>query len=186
VLVLDHTTPHRENWTRALSPHLHWAYETRAAITIIEFGHDGIVDELRPERHRRNSVVDPCVEAALDRRPGRASPLAAAIDLAAEELCRLRMRSQPAVRDVRLIVVTDGRGNVPYAASASGRLNGIVRREGVEDALAVARDRRIFHDVRTTVVTPRLHQYAELPDTLAHALHGLVSIFPPPASDNQR
>ncbi|WP_436534211.1 hypothetical protein [Actinoplanes sp. HUAS TT8] len=172
VLVLDHTVRGGAEWNAALAEHLQWAYKGRAVVTLIEFGHAGMQDELRPERFRCVTVVDPQVEAALGRTPGSATPLAAAIDLAADELWRLHLRTYPPFRRIRLVVATDGRGNVPFAGITPGR---IIRREGIEDALELARGSRVFRSIQTIVLAPRLDQHAELPHELAAALGGRVT-----------
>jgi magnesium chelatase subunit D len=175
VLVLDHTV-RGGDWHAALAGQIQWAYQGRAAVTVIEFGHADMRDELRPERYRCTTVVDPRIEAIFNRAPGRATPLAAAIDLAAEELSRMRLRTHPPFREIRLVLATDGRGNVPFEAMPPGQ---IVRREGIDDALDRARGSRIFRDVQTIVVAPRLYQHAELPGELAAALGGQVATIAP-------
>ena len=61
---------------------------------------------------------------------------------------------QSTIRRVRLVVLTDGAGNVPLAASVSGDPPRNVGREGVNDALAVARGFREFPNVEAIVLDP--------------------------------
>jgi magnesium chelatase subunit D len=175
VLVIDHTC--RRDWdcSPGLASHLRWAYEHSAAVSVIEFGHRGSVDELRPERYRARSVVDPRVVTSFSRRPGSASPLAAAIDLAAEELRRFMHRGWAAVRVARLVVVTDGRGNVPLDATAEGRVIGRITREGVDDAVSAAQGIANLRRVEANVVAPVTDQYRNLLDELALALGGTIT-----------
>jgi len=175
VLVLDHTA--RRDWdcSAGVAASLRWAYEQTAAVSVIEFGHRGAADELRPERYRARSVVDHRIMISFGRPPGIASPLAAAIDMADEELRRFMHRGWAAVHVARLVVVTDGRGNVPLEASADGHVSGRVGREGVDDALAAASGIANLRRVETTVVAPVPQQYRTLPEELALALGGTVT-----------
>jgi magnesium chelatase subunit D len=62
------------------------------------------------------------------------------------------------------------RCNVPLAASRAGSVEGPVAREGVNDALNVARTLRALRRVDAFVLNPRPRAYAELPLVLADAL----------------
>jgi magnesium chelatase subunit D len=176
LLVLDHTS--RRNWdcSPGLAEHLRWAYDHDAAVSVIELGHHGAVDPLRPERFHVRSVVDPRIMTIFDRLPGGATPLAAGIELAAQELHRSMRRGWAAVDAARLVVVTDGRGNVPLEASARGRVAGPVSRQGVDDAIAAAGAVAKLRRVESRVVTPDVQQYQILPQEIAQALGGTTTI----------
>lgn len=138
VLVLDHSCLAGWAWPAALAPHLQWAYQASASVTLIECGHHATPNEFVAHRVRVRSLADPAVGRALSGlAPGRATPLAHALDLAAVELRRWT-RAGEDVR-VRLVVATDGRGNIPLAASSRGRSpSAPVHREGVEDGFRAA------------------------------------------------
>lgn len=176
VLVLDHTA--RRGWDcgPGLAPHLNWAYDRSATVSIVEFGHLDSVDELRPERYRTRTVADRRILASLTRAPGSASPLAAALELASDELRSVMRRGWAAVRVARLVVVTDGRGNVPLEATAEGRVTGRVGRQGVDDALAVASTMATLQRVDAFVVAPDDEQYPQLTHELKAALGGTLRI----------
>ncbi|PIB07060.1 hypothetical protein B1C81_21585 [Streptomyces sp. HG99] len=178
VLVLDHSCHDDVDWAPALAPHLRWAYETNAAVSVVEFGHAGAASELCAERFRAASLLDPEVVQALQRTPGRASPLAHAVDLAAHEVRRFLRRGRGVVDETVLVVVTDGRGNVPLDASLRGRVPSRVRREGLDDALRIAGTIRALGRVRTYVVAPETDQYPELPGELADALGARQEVVP--------
>jgi len=178
VLVLDHSCHGDVDWAPALAPHLRWAYETNAAVSVVEFGHTGAASELCAERFRASSLLDPEVVEALQRRPGLASPLAHAFDLAAHEVRRFLRRGRGVVDETALVVVTDGRGNVPLDASLRGRVPTRVRREGLDDALRIAGTIRALGRVRAYVVAPETDQYPELPGELADALGARQEIVP--------
>ncbi|MFF4505003.1 hypothetical protein [Streptomyces sp. NPDC001401] len=177
VLVLDHSC---RDWdpAPALAPHLRWAYETNAAVTVVEFGHRTAELDLCAERVRVPSLLDPAVLDTFDREPGTASPLAHALDLGIHELRRFLRRGRAVVDEALLVVVTDGRGNVPLDASLRGRTPSGVRREGVTDALRVAATASTLNRLRAVVVAPDLDQYAELPAQLAEALGAALVVAP--------
>ncbi|MFD8964463.1 hypothetical protein ACFV0C_05555 [Streptomyces sp. NPDC059568] len=176
-LVLDHTCRGDWRWREALEPFLQWAYVGRASAHVVEIGGRDAVSELRAESFAARSVLDPRITAALVRPPGRATPLAHGLDQAAQALRRAFQHHRAGLVEAWLVVVTDGRGNVPLDASRRGRpADGPVGRGGVEDALAVAAriggmDRTRLHSV---VVDPLCRPYAELPHLLADALGGSV------------
>ncbi|WTW93330.1 hypothetical protein OG216_08040 [Streptomycetaceae bacterium NBC_01309] len=170
VLVLDHSCRHDWDWGPALAPHLRQAYEAGSAVTVVELGHHEAVHDLAAERYRTASLLDPRVLLSFERRPGRATPLAHALDLTAHELRRLLRRGRTGVEDVRLVVLTDGRGNVPLDASLQGYRPRGVGRQGVTDALEGAKVLRSLDRVRSLVIAPELDQYATLPAELAEAL----------------
>ncbi|MEV7681124.1 hypothetical protein AB0O64_21620 [Streptomyces sp. NPDC088341] len=176
-LVLDHTCRSGRRWRDALEPFLQWAYVSRASAHVVEVGRGDAVSELRAESFAARSVLDPRITAALVRPPGRATPLAHGLDQAAQALRRAFQHHRAGLVEAWLVVVTDGRGNVPLDASRRGRTpDGPVGRTGVEDALAVAAriggmDRTRLHSV---VLDPLRLPYAELPHLLADALGGTV------------
>ncbi|MEU1647242.1 hypothetical protein [Micromonospora zamorensis] len=174
VLVLDHTCRRGWDWTPTLAPYLQWAYAERAAVTVIDVGHDTASDELRAEHYRATGVRDPRVLRSLRHRPGRATPLAAGIDLAVQELLRRFRRSRAHTDRAWLVVVTDGRGNVPLEASARGAVSGPVGRQGADDAICAASGARSIGGLRTVVVAPGSGPYPGLPFDLADALGGVV------------
>ncbi|MEU5367347.1 CHAT domain-containing protein [Streptomyces sp. NPDC005925] len=139
VLLLDHTCRGPDwDWQDALTPFLQWAYAGRAAIHVIEVGAADARNELRAESFAARGVLDPRVLAALYRRPGRATPLAHGIELAAQALRRAFRLYGTGPAEAWLVVVTDGRGNIPLRAGQTGRLRGEVAAAGVEDAVEAA------------------------------------------------
>lgn len=169
VLVLDHTCRAGWNWLDALAPYLQWAYTGRAGVSVIEVGAAGVANELRAQRFNASSLLDPRVVRALERPVGRCTPLAHGLDLAVETLRhRLHLGRVPA-DDVLLVIVTDGRGNIPLRASATGELPDRVGREGVEDALAMARELSRMKRIHAVVLDPGPRPGAALTRALAEA-----------------
>ncbi|WP_406735036.1 hypothetical protein OG508_12970 [Streptomyces sp. NBC_01108] len=182
-LVLDHTCHPGWDWHPALEPFLQWAYVTRASVQVVEVGSGAAADELRAESFAARSTRDPRIAAALDRPPGRATPLAHGLDRAGRALRHAFQHHRAGYVEALLVVVTDGRGNVPLAAAHRGRRPGHdpVGRAGIEDALAAAG--RIGSLGRTrlhcVVVDPGRRPYTALPAELAHALRGSVIVGRP-------
>ncbi|MFD5186844.1 hypothetical protein ACFWMU_01595 [Streptomyces sp. NPDC058357] len=176
-LVLDHTCREDWDWHAALAPFLHWAYVTRAPVHVVEVGGRGAPNEVRAESFTALSTRSPRIAAALARPPGRATPLAHGLQLAEQTLRRAFQHHRAGLVEALLVVVTDGRGNVPLAASRRGEAGrDAVGRTGIDDALAAAgrisgMDRTRLHSL---VVDPGRQPYPELPHLLAEALDGRV------------
>lgn len=179
VLVLDHSC--RSGWDAgpALAPYLRWSYRENAAVTVIEFGHREASNELAADRYRAASLLDPRIVASLRRHPGLASPLAHALDLAVQELHRLMRRGRAGLPEAFLVVMTDGRGNVPLNASVLGRPPTGVSRQGVTDSLRIAALARRFTRVHPIVIARDGDLHPELPFELAEALGGRFIAVPP-------
>lgn len=176
VLVLDHTCRREWDFGPPLAPYLRWAYVRRAVISVVEFGHRGSADELRATAYRTASVLDRRIAMSLDRASGRATPLAHALDMAVQEMRRHLRQTEVVADNSWLIVVSDGRGNVPLRASQRGLISGLVTREGVTDALRAARAMRALPSVHKVVLAPpKLTHYAQLPFDLADAMGGIVA-----------
>ncbi|MGW4803255.1 hypothetical protein [Kitasatospora sp. NPDC004272] len=178
LLLLDHSC--RTGWdpTPALAPFLRWAHRQNAAVTVVEFGHRGAPTEPAAERYRAASLLDPRVLGSVGRAPGLASPLAHALDLTAQELRRLKRRARGGHQEAVLVVVTDGRGNVPLDASLLGRVTARVGREGVTDALAAAAVVRGLAPARTVLLAPETGLYPELVHDLAERLGAELFLEP--------
>ncbi|WP_328950437.1 hypothetical protein OG778_23685 [Streptomyces sp. NBC_00184] len=187
-LLLDHTCRGDWDWSATLEPFLHWAYVTRASVQVVEVGGEGEANELRAGAFTARSTRDPRIAAALARGPGRATPLADGLDRAGHALRRAFRHHRAGPVEALLVVVTDGRGNVPLAVSRSGvPSRGPVQRAGVDDALAVAGRIRALGRSRlhSVVVDPGRHPYTRLPAMLAEALGcGVVAGRTAPAGRN--
>lgn len=173
VLVLDHTCRLGWDWGPALAPYLQWAYTGRASVCTVEVGRRDAAHELRADHFVARGVLDPRVAAALHRPGGRSSPLAHGLALA-DQLLRRAFQQLSNLAEAWLVVVSDGRGNVPLEASVGGRLSGPVRRAGIEDAITAAgrigaMGRMRLHSV---VVDAAREPHPDLTFLLAEALGG--------------
>jgi magnesium chelatase subunit D len=192
VLLLDHTCREPDwDWYEPLAPYLRWAYAQRAPVSVVEVGRAVeagravAVSELRAQYFRARGLLDPRVAGALDRDPGRATPLAHGLALAARVLRHDTQQGSVAVADAMLVVVTDGRGNVPLSASTTGRKPVHAGRAGVADALRVAGQIKRLRRVRRVVIDPGPRPYGHLTADLARALGAPLALgrpSPRPAS----
>lgn len=177
VLVLDHTCRGDDwDWQDSLTPFLQWAYTGRAAVQVVEVGSAEAADELRAESFAARSVLDPRVLAALYRPAGRATPLAHGIEQAVQALRRAFRQHGHGLAEAWLVVVSDGRGNVPLRASRTGRPTRPVGAAGVEDGFAAAARINVMDRTRlhVAVVDPAREPYGDLPFLLADALDATV------------
>jgi magnesium chelatase subunit D len=159
VLLLDHTCRATDwDWLVPLAPYLSWSYATRAQVCVVEVGAavtDGDpVRELRASEFRVRNLLDPRMEEALEAKPGRATPLAHGLTLAAAILRHDTQQGGAPITEARLVVVTDGRANVPLSNSQSGTLPKNVGQRAVNDAENAARKIRGLHRVQSVVIDP--------------------------------
>jgi magnesium chelatase subunit D len=178
VLLLDVTAREGSDWPAALVPFLREAYVRRSAVCVILVGAEGARHELRAERVLARSVLAPEILAALDRGPGRATPLASGLQLALEAIRDASHRGRGAVLRARLVVLSDGRGNVPLEASRAGHLDGPVVDEGVRDALGVAARIAALDRVETVLLDPQPAHARHLVVKLAEALEARSETVP--------
>jgi magnesium chelatase subunit D len=174
VLVLDHTCRASDwDWYQPLAPYLRWAYVTRALVGVVEMGAAAkdLGSELRATQFRSRSVLDPRVASALERAPGRATPLAHGLALAAAMLRHDTQQAGAPVSEAFLVLVTDGKANVRLADSQTTTLPvTVVGRAAVDDALRACAEISKLRRVRRVVIDPGLRPYGHLTARLAAAL----------------
>ena len=189
VLVLDHTCRAIDwDWLVPLAPYLSWAYATRAQVGVVEVGAtDGDpAGELRASEFRVRNLLDPRVEEALEPRPGRATPLGHGLTLAAAILRHDTQQGGAPVTDARLVVVTDGRANVPLANSQSGIPPANVGQRAIHDAEIAARAIRGLHRVHSVVIDPWPRASGHLATALAAELAAPIKHASPDAPRGTR
>jgi magnesium chelatase subunit D len=188
VLVLDHTCLQDCRWREALLPYLSWAYVERASVCLVQVGRSEVAqskpnqimpEELRAQKTMERSILVPRFSAGIETGRGRATPLAHGLDLAVQTLRHALQHGRSAVQSAVLVVVSDGRGNVPLEASRLGRITEAVGRQGVEDAILVAAGVRKLDRVKAVLLNPQPRQYPKLPVELAKALGAKVVMIPP-------
>jgi magnesium chelatase subunit D len=177
MLVLDHTCLRDCQWQAAVLPYLQWAYVERASVCLVQVGAAG--QELQAERVTAQSVLVPRLRAGLESGAGMATPLAHGLDLALQTLRHALQHGRSAVQQAVLVVVSDGRGNVPLECSRTNQKpTRPVKRQGIEDALAVAEQICQLKSVEAVVLNPQPKHYADLPVKLALALGAKVADIP--------
>jgi magnesium chelatase subunit D len=180
LLVLDYTSLEDCAWEHALLPFLRRAYAERAGLTLIQVGAGGPTNRVQANRLVAPSLLVPQVFAAFEAGPGEATPLAHGLDLALATLNQVRQSKKASLAPVQVVVLTDGRGNVPLAASRAGQPPPQrVTREGIEDALELARAFAALPGVEVTLLNPQPQHLPELPLELARALGATVFSIPP-------
>jgi magnesium chelatase subunit D len=170
VLVVDYTCLEGWDWTAPLLPYLRWAYVERAGIVLVRVGAQDSPVETRADRLATRNLLDPRLDLALNARPGRSTPLAHGLFLALQALRHALQHGEGSVRRARLVIVTDGRGNIPLEVDSNLNVVGAVGRAGIEDALEVAASIRMISAVESFLIDPEPALHAELVWELAHAL----------------
>ena len=196
MLLLDYTCLENCKWQEELFPYLSWAYAERASVCLIQVGvakdsyqfttntdhKTGIYpEELKAEKISAPSILVPSISTSLDpkkTKKGRATPLAHGLDLTLQTLRHALQHGRNAIQKAVLVVISDGRGNVPLEASHLGRIQLPVGRKGVEDALQIAEKIGSLDNVEAVLLNPQSKQYPELPLLLAKALGAKVVLIP--------
>jgi magnesium chelatase subunit D len=171
LLVLDYTCLNDCEWEAALLSHLSWAYVERASVCLVQVGAASARHYLRAEQVFARNLLSLRLRAALRDGGGTATPLAHGLDLAVRTLRSAMEHGRGRLQRARVVVLSDGRGNVPLVASRAGQILRPVRREGVEDALRVARTLGALRCVDVHFLDPRPQQYPDFPLSLAAALN---------------
>lgn len=141
----------------------------------------GAVDarhELRAEKVMAQSILVPSINAGIEAGRGKATPLAHGLDLALQTLRHGLQHGRSAVQQAILVVISDGRGNVPLEDSFQGKIKPSVGRKGVEDALLMAERIRGLDNVKVVLLNPQPQHYKDLPLKLAEALGATVISIP--------
>jgi len=175
ICAIDFTCLQDRLWQDALLPHLRdWAYVNRASISIIRIGAKGASEFLRSHLVQARNLLAPEVFQALEGEAGAATPLAHGLDLAARTArASLQHGRNQAVR-VRLVVLSDGRGNIPLQASLDGVLNHRVSYEGIEDTLKAAKVLSAIPRLEIVLLDPQPMFYSDKVSDLADAMGAVV------------
>lgn len=170
VVLMDYTCLKGCNWQDAIFPHLSWAYMNRASACVVQVGSSHALNEFKAQSITERNLLSPRIRSAFEEQRGMATPLAHGLDLAFRVLRSELQHGRGRVHQARLVVISDGRGNIPLAASRDGKLSQAVSREGIEDALTVAREIATLKNVEIFLLDPQPKQYADLPIALAEVM----------------
>jgi magnesium chelatase subunit D len=174
VLVLDYTCLHARDWQEALLPHLSWAYVERASICLVQVGVRSARNQLRAQTVVARRLLSPDLRTAFQSPPGVATPLAHGLELAERFLRTALQHGRATIQKARLVVLSDGRGNVPLDASHAGRLLEPVAQQGIDDALRIAEVLSSLSHLERIFLNPEPRQQADLPLALARALNAII------------
>lgn len=175
MLVIDHTCLQDCDWQEQLLPYLSWAYVERASVCLIQVGAANASNLLQAERIMAHNILVPRINAGLEAGRGKATPLAHGLQLGLQTLRHALQHGRSAVQQAVLVVISDGRGNVPL----DGFIKKPVGRKGVEDALLVAESIGKLDRVKRVLLNPQPKQYRDLPLELAEKMGASVSNIPP-------
>lgn len=178
-MAIDFTCLENCQWQDKLLPYLQWAYIERASACLIQIGIADTEDPLRAVKIASPSILVPRLTRGLEEKQGRATPLAHGLLLMLQTLRHALQHGRSNAERVVLVVISDGRGNVPLAASQSGEIVAPVGREGIEDALAVARQIGALQRIDAVVLNPQPDYYPDLPVELAQALGAKIAVMLP-------
>lgn len=181
VLVIDHTCIKERKWQEALLPYLSWAYVERASVCLVQVGAEieeqgeitsrGINSgELRARKIVERNILVPRINTGIEANAGRATPLAHGLELALQTLRHALQHGRNTVQKALLVLVSDGRGNVPLESSYTGKIVLPVKQQGVEDALKVAEQIRLLNNVNKVFLNPQPKYCKDFPPKLAQAL----------------
>lgn len=196
MMLLDYTCLESCQWEEQLFPYISWAYTQRASIGIMQVGiaTDSAIlkeeelkfninaEELRAKKISAQNVLVPSINIALDlekTKKGKATPLAHGFDLTLQTLRHALQHGRNTIQKAVLVVISDGRGNVPLEASHLGKIQLPVGRKGFEDALEIAQKIGNLDNVDAVFLNPQRKQYPDLPLLLAQALGAKVVAIPP-------
>jgi magnesium chelatase subunit D len=175
ICAIDFTCLQDRLWQDALLPHLRdWAYVNRASISIIRIGVKGAREPLRSHLIQSRNLLAPEVFQALEGEAGAATPLAHGLDLAARTARAALQHGRNQMVRVRLVVLSDGRGNIPLQASLDGVLNHRVSYEGIEDALKAAKVLGEIPRLEIVLLDPQPMFYPDNVTELAEAMGAVV------------
>ena len=182
VLLLDYTSLADCDWQSTIISYLQWSYVQRASICLIQVGAKNAPHELQAQRIVAHSILNPHISRALETAAGRATPLAHGLELARQTIRHALQHGRSRIDSALLLVLSDGRGNVPLKASQTNQLTMPVKRLGIEDALQIAHKINRLPNVETIVLNPQPRQYTDLPHELARALGAKIADLPRPVT----
>jgi magnesium chelatase subunit D len=98
--------------------------------------------------------------------------------LALQTLRQALQQGRSTIQKAVLVVISDGRGNIPLEASKSGKVEFPVGRKGIDDALQAAQQIAELKGVEAVVLNPQPKHYSDLPVKLALALGAKIAKMP--------
>ncbi len=168
IILADQSDSVEESWEQILSKELDTAYSERYLICLITLGTKD--DSLRSCVHTMTSRQIASVRAAFRKPKGNATPLAHGLLMVRNQIDRIIRHGRDAVHEVKLIVATDARANVPLQISRDGIIRAFPSLQAFEDALKIAGEIRRRPKVKVKLITPKITHHKKLPWKLSLAL----------------
>ena len=123
------------------------------------------------------SLLTPSIAETLEPQPGRATPLAHGLEMAFQTI-QQGQHGRAFIQHTRLVIITDGRGNVPLESSLRGQVKVPVSREGIEDTLRTAAQFKGMRRIEAILLDPQPPYMTELPLTLAEVIGAQYKVIP--------
>lgn len=177
MLILDYTSMKNSGWADELFPYLQWAYMRKASVCVIQIGAAAAKNEFCAEAILSRSILNPKVGKALNESAGKATPLAHGLELAYRTLQKSSQHGKKNILHSKVVLLTDGRGNIPLRASQTLTIEFPVGSKGVEDAWIVARSFSNIKKLDIVVLKPDLSEYREFPEKLASILGAKIVTY---------
>ncbi|MBF8271851.1 MAG: Mg-chelatase subunit ChlI-like protein [Magnetococcales bacterium] len=180
VLLLDFTSVTGRDWEKALFPDLHWAYVRRARIGVVRVGAADAAHPWCAQRLEARNLLDPRILRGLQAEGGQATPLADGFRQVRLLLRKAMGHGRGAATLARLVIITDGRGNVPLEDSLLNRAPpGNVGAKGIEDAIIQARSLAMIRNLQVVLLDPQPRYLSHLPGQYAAILKAWVRTIGP-------
>jgi magnesium chelatase subunit D len=152
----------------------------RASVCLVQVGAGSSEDKLWAEKWEADNILVPRIQNRLECDRGRATPLAHGLDLALQTLRHALQHGRSAIQKAVLVVMSDGRGNIPLKVSQGIEdLPPLVGKRGIEDAFQVAQQIAALNGVESVVLNPQPKHYSDLPVKLAQVLGAKIAKIPP-------
>ncbi|MFX0200107.1 MAG: hypothetical protein ACFFCW_28640, partial [Candidatus Hodarchaeota archaeon] len=140
---------------------------------------------LRADRFMARNILVPQFRVFLEDTMGNATPLAHGFDLALQTLRHNLQHGRNAIMEARLVVLSDGRGNVPLGASLTRNIKIPVSLEGINDTIEMARQIGRLNCVEAIFLNPQPKECPDLPKELAYALGATLIDIPSKKSSSK-
>lgn len=171
ILLIDMSDSIGDNLEEVIKKELEWAYIERALIGLVLVGTtegDGSRAQIQMFSSRQLASINSLLRK---NDKGHATPLAHGLELSLRQIDKATRHSRNAVQEVRFVVITDARANIPLAVSQGKKYapcrGGL---QAFEDAMTAAGKIRRHPKVKTILFHPEVKCHPELPRRLGLAL----------------
>jgi len=182
-LLIDYTCLDNTAWQDALLPYLQWSYVEKTPVCLVTVGARSAHDELQAEVQFSKTILSQSIARTLELSPGRATPLAHGLELIRLHLEKNIQKTHKSTFSALVVIVTDGRGNIPILASKTLKIEYPVQSKGINDALNIAQSFGHLKGISTVLLYPERSQYSQIPINLASKLSARMEKLPVKVSE---